>query len=213
MNLFYKGFRSLFKLIFKLLYRHQVFGTENIPKGPAIIAPNHISYLDPPLIGASFPEEVSFLARESLFKKPVIGFLIRQLNSHPVSGSAGDLSSMKMVLKLLGQKKKVIIFPEGIRSHDGQITRVKPGICMLAIRAGAPIIPAFIHGTFEIWPRHRRFPKLRGRTFCVFGRPVYPEEFARFEKKAAQELMAAKVGQEIAKLRDRHPAALILKQK
>lgn len=183
------------------MYRHKTYGIENIPPGPAIIAPNHISFYDPPLIAISCNDPVSFLAKDILFEKWPLGSIIRRLNSHPVSGTAGDLKSMKTILKLLKNKNKVIIFPEGVRTDDGKLSEVKPGVCMLAIRANVPIIPTYIHGTYEIWPRHKLLPRLSGKTRCVFGKPIYPENFRELGKKEAQKQMASTLKESIDSLR------------
>jgi 1-acyl-sn-glycerol-3-phosphate acyltransferase len=204
MTFFYRITHFIFRILFKILYRHQTYGIENIPNGPAIIAPNHISYLDPPLIAVSCPEPVAFLARDTLFKKALFGNSIRKLNAYPVSGKIKDLASIKMILGILKEQKKVIIFPEGIRTHDGNIAEVKPGICMLAMRAGVPIIPTYIAGPYEIWPRQKQFPKLFGRTLCVFGTPIHPQEFASLDKKEAQEAMAIEIKKRIEQLKADH---------
>lgn len=110
---------------------------------------------------------------------------------------------MKVILGVLKKKNKVIIFPEGIRSFNGELTEIKPGICMLAMRADVPIIPVYIKGTFEIWDRSRKFPKLFGRTLCIFGEPIYPEAFKEMDKKSAQEAMAREIKKSILSLREK----------
>ncbi len=172
-------------------------GIENVPEGPVIIAPNHVSFYDPPVIAAVIPEEVHFLARETLFNSPVLGRLLRNLNSYPVSGTHQDLTSFKILCKLLEEKKKVTLFPEGERSPDGTLQPIKSGIGMLAQRCQVPIVPAYIDGAYEVWSRNRRFPKFFGRITCTFGKPIYPSEFAHLPKKEAQAAMAQKVWEEI----------------
>ena len=208
MQLFYRFVHTFTRLIFIFFYRHRAYGIENLIDGPAIIAPNHISFLDPPLVGVSCPEPVAFLAKDTLFKSPLLGIVIRNLNAYPVSGKIKDLSSIKVILGILKENKKVIIFPEGIRTHDGKLSSIKPGICMLAMRAGVPIIPVHIKGTFEIWPRSRSFPKLYGSTKCVFGKPVYPSEYAGLNKKEAQEAMAHEIKKRIEQLSTHEQADL-----
>lgn len=197
MQLFYKFSHTLVRFLFKCLYRHRIYGNDNLIEGPAIIAPNHISFLDPPLVGASYPEPVAFLAKDSLFKKPLLGTMIRNLNAYPVSGKIKDTASIKVILGILKEQKKVIIFPEGIRTHDGKLSSIKPGICMLAMRANVPIIPVHIKGTFEIWPRSRSFPKLWGKTQCVFGEPIHPRSYEGLSKKEAQEKMTLEIKKRI----------------
>ncbi len=201
MNILYSFTKIIFQFVFKLFYRHEAYGIENLVSGPAIIAPNHLSFLDPPLVGASCPEPVAFLAKRSLFTIPVLGWFIRQLNAYPVSGKIKDIASIKMILKILENKQKVVIFPEGLRSCDGKLAHIKPGICMLAQRANTPIIPAYIEGTYKIWKRGRKFPKLRGRTTCIFGKPIYPKDFEMYSKKEAQEKMAQEIKLGIEKIK------------
>lgn len=202
MKLFYHFCRFLFLLQFKILYRHKTFGSENVPNGRAIIAPNHVSFYDPPLIGISCPEEVHFLAKDVLFEGPILGPIIRQLNAFPVSGNAGDLKTIKSLVQLLLSDEKVIIFPEGIRTYDGKLGPIKPGIARIAIRADAPIVPTFIHGTYEIWPRQNSYPKLWGHTLCAFGPPIYPENYQHLEKKEAQQAIADDIKKSLERLHD-----------
>ncbi len=175
------------KCFFKILYRHKVYGKNHFCHQGAIVASNHTSYLDPPVLAISCPEELHFLAKEGLFKNKLFGAFIRALNSHPVKGGAGDIGVLKLTCHLLNEDKKVLMFPEGHRSHTDQLQPLKPGITLLIARSQAAVIPAYIHGTFAIWGARRRWPKLTGRTACVFGSPILWDEFSHLEKKAAQE--------------------------
>jgi len=175
--------------IFKLLYRLQVHGLEHYFRGPAIIAPNHTSYLDPPIVSIAWPEELHFLAKESLFKIPLFGRFIRLLNSHPVHGGAADVTVFKTILKLLSEGKQINVFPEGRRSF-GELASIKPGIGLLLSRSKTAIIPTYIHGADKIWGRERKFPKLWGKIVCIFGSPILWETFASLEKRKAQEAVA-----------------------
>jgi 1-acyl-sn-glycerol-3-phosphate acyltransferase len=202
MKPFYWFARTIYTSYFKLFYKHKVYGLEHIPKGAAIIAPNHVSFLDPPIIGASFPEEVHTLAKATLFNHYGLSWMIRNLNGHPVDGTTQDLSSIKMILQLLQEDKKIVIFPEGIRSSDGKLALIKSGIGMIAQRSHAPIIPVYIHGTYEIWPRTQRFPKLLGKSVCVIGSPIYAETFKKLDRKSAQQAISQAVSDSIQNLRE-----------
>lgn len=201
MKLFYWFTRSIFNAFFYTLYRHQVYGLEHIPKGPAIIAPNHASFFDPPIIAASCPEEVYFLARKSLFEHFFLGTMIKNLNAFPVNMASQDLSAFKLIFRLLQEQKKVVIFPEGIRTLDGDLSKIKPGIGMICMKSRSPVIPVYIHGAFGIWPRNQRLPKITGKTACVFGTPLKWEEFSELDKKSAQEALAKKLYDSIFSLR------------
>lgn len=201
MNFFYRFTLLCFYAFFKIFYRHQVFGSSHFGAGPAIIAPNHASFWDPPIVAASAPEEVYFLARSSLFDNPFLRLIISHLNAYPVTGTAQDLHSFKIICSLLNEQKKMTIFPEGIRTYDGNFSSIKSGVAMLALRCNCPIIPTYIAGTFGAWPRQRRFPRLFGKTACVFGSPIYPQDFLHLHKKEAQVAMTACLCSHLEKLR------------
>lgn len=191
MRFFYSTFKGIFTGTFKLLYRHKIYGIEHFPQGGAIIAPNHASFWDPPVIGVSAPDEVSFLARSTLFG-PVLGPFLRRLNTFPAKGES--LDSIKMITSLLKEGKKVVIFPEGRRSKDGFLGPFKSGIAMIAFRAQCPIVPVYIQGTYSIWDRWHKFPRLSGNTACVFGSPIACEPYLKMgNKKEGQDAMALAV--------------------
>ncbi len=185
MKPFYWIVTRTLKLVFKVFYSHKVYGIENIPPGAAILAPNHTSFLDPPIISVSCPEEIVYLARERLFRRPWFKRLIESLNAYPVTHEGNNLSSFKIVLKFLSENKKVVIFPEGIRSSDGKLQPLKTGVAMIALRADCPVIPVHIAGSYEAWPRTNKYPRLGPKTVCVFGKPFYPSHYSHLAKKEA----------------------------
>lgn len=183
----------------KLFFGLKATGQEHFMKGPALICANHSSYLDPPIIACASPQEIHFLARDSLFKQPLFGWFIRQLNSHPVKPSNADVSAFKTVLSCLKRGEKVLIFPEGGRSLDGEIGPLKEGAAMLSIQGDAPIIPAYIEGAFQAWGRGKK-PKLFNKVSASFGPPIYPSEFAHLPKKEAKEAITKRLEQEMLEL-------------
>lgn len=188
MNPFYAFCFSFTKALFKLFYKHQVLGIENLPSGGAILAPNHVSFLDPPLVGISCNEEVHFLARGTLFKHQPFRFLIQHLNAIPLN-SESPTHIMKKLHHLLLQGQKIVIFPEGHRSFNGTLDPLEKGVALLALKAKCPIIPVLIIGSYEVWPRTKLFPRLRGKTVCIFGKPLYPANYSQLDKKEAIEKM------------------------
>jgi len=201
MKPFYWITRFVIKCLAWLFYRHKVYGLEHFIPGAAILAPNHSSFLDPPLVGISSPEEIAYLARASLFHGKFLGFLLRHLNTYPVEGTTSDLASFKMIFQLLRDKQKVVVFPEGFRTHNGDMSPLKGGIGMLALRSQCPIIPVYIDGSYAIWKRHQRYPKVSGRTTVVFGTPIYSAQFDHLPKKEAQIAIANRVYTSIEGLR------------
>lgn len=200
-NLLYRFTIFLMKGFFKLFYHHQVYGQEHFYEGGALLTSNHTSFYDPPILAISWPEEVHFLARETLFKVPLLGRLISALNSHPVKGTAKDIATFRTIYTLLKEEKKVLLFPEGRRSDDNQLAPFKPGISFLMLRTHKAIIPAYLYGPYEIWNRKRKFPKLWGRTYCIFGTPLLYTDFAHLEKGEAEKAIAEQLHAKILSLK------------
>lgn len=200
---FYWFVTRFLKFCLWIFYRQKVYGIENFHPGKAIIASNHTSFLDPPIISAASPEEAHYLAREGLFRKAYFRWIIVRLNAHPVTDDGTrNLHSFKMILSLLNENKKVVIFPEGIRSYNEELQPLKTGVAMMSLRAEAPIIPAYIHGAYEAWPRTSKFPKPGARIACVFGTPIHPESVSHLDKKHAQEVLTNKLAAAILALRE-----------
>lgn len=186
----------------RLFYRLKIYGLSHFSKGSAVIAANHASLLDPPIVSVSCPEEVHFLAKESLFRVPVLGSLIRKLNSHPVSRNAADAASFRLIIDLLQSGHKVILFPEGNRTPDGHLQPIQRGLAFLVMKARCAIQPVYVHGTFKIWPTGQKIPKLWGRLSCVFGSPIVWEEFEGLEKKEAERRITERMAQALKGLED-----------
>lgn len=193
--------KSLIKGLLRLFYRLEIHVPKEPYVGAAIIAANHTSFLDPPVLGVAWPEEVHFLARKTLFDIPLLGWLIRKCNTHPLKGDVGDVAVFKEMIHLLQEGKKVILFPEGQRSYDDRIADIKPGIALLVSKTRAAIIPAYIFGTFEAWPRTSKFPKLGKKIGCIFGSPLFWESESHLDKKQAQEAFALQVKEALQNLK------------
>lgn len=201
MKWFYRTTTFFLRGFFRLFYRSSIYGVQTPYQGKAILAPNHASFLDPPLIGAAWPEEVHFLARASLFRSRIWRMILTHLNAHPVQGTVQDLESFRLIRQLLEEDKKVVIFPEGERSTTGEMQTIKSGIAMLALRMQCPIIPVYIKGTFEAWPKHSRWPKFGSSIICIFGKPIFPQSSPNMTKKQMQELLTEQVQQQLEELR------------
>ncbi len=193
---------STVRLFFKCFFGLRIYGLGHFRSGPAIIASNHASLYDPPLLSISCPEEVHFLAKGSLFDIPLLGRLIRVLNAHPVLRGASDAHTFKMMIEILKNGKKLILFPEGKRSPDGEIHSLERGLAFLAQKARCGIIPAYLKGTYEAWPKDKKVPKFFGKMACVFGSPIEWEEFENMDKKEAQEKITERTEQAIRRLKE-----------
>jgi len=177
----------------KLFYRFKVYGLERFYPRGAILAANHTSLLDPPLVSISWPEVVHFLARKTLFNNRLFGKFISLLNTHPVSADVGNIQVMKMVVSLLQEGHKVVLFPEGTRSETGELRPIKPGIGLLVSRSKTAVIPVYIHGAYEVWGRRRKFPRLYGKVRVVFGSPITWASIGAEDAKEGQKILAEKL--------------------
>lgn len=156
-----------FPWLFSLWLRWEVFGRENIPAdGPVVIACNHLSLLDPPVLGAAATRQVHFMAKSELFRPSWFGAIIRKLGAFPVRRGAMDRDAIKTGLTILKGKKVLAVFPEGTRSKTGELGRAGGGAFMMAVKMKAKIVPAYIYGTDL--KRHPGWPKVR----VIFGKPM-----------------------------------------
>ena len=148
MGLLYSLSRSVLDGLVWTVSGWQVRGRGNVPpRGGLIVASNHISYGDPPLIGVAAVRELHFLAKEELFRPPVFGPLIRRFNAIPIRRGMADLSGLTKAMDVLKSGGALIVFPEGSRMRDGELHPARPGVGMLAVNSDAAIVPCFISGS------------------------------------------------------------------
>ena len=170
--LYYFG-RALSRLIFNILCRLEVEGLENIPEsGGVILAPNHISHLDPPLVAAAVRRPVYFMAKRELFSVPVLGWIIRRTHAFPVSRGGADRKAIRQAQELLQRGNVLVMFPEGTRSPDGRLQAGELGPAMIAARARVPVVPMAITGANRALPRGSVFfrpAKIRVK----IGNPIF----------------------------------------
>jgi len=166
----------------RILWGLRVEGRENIPPhGAAVVACNHRSLLDPPIVGCTLGREAGFLAKRELFESPLVAALVRSLNSIPIDRSRLSREKMGELADWLDTGRLLVMFPEGTRSKTGELGRPKPGIGVLLARKPVPVIPAWLEGTDS--PFRNLFR--RGRMRIVYGVPhAIPEEAGPSEPRA-----------------------------
>ncbi len=197
MNLSYRLGWSGFRAIFKLYFRWRVLHPERVPlSGPVILASNHASYLDPPLVGSGLPRDINYLARESLFRFPVVGAILRSWNSVPVDRDGGGAKGLKMILDRLLKGGAIILFPEGTRTRDGNLQPARSGIGLTVIKSDAPVVPVRVFGTYEAYGRHMKFPRPR-RITVKYGQPMMFTAL-REEAKTCSKQRLKEIYQEVA---------------
>ena len=200
--LLYRSLKPIAAALMRLGLRLEVRGREHVPpSGPVLLVSNHISVLDPPVIGGAAPRELFFLAKEELFAIPLFGRLIARLNARPVKRDGSDMRALKAALRLLSEGRALLVFPEGTRGTEGELRAGRPGAGMLAVMSGAAVTPVYVTGTGRVLPPGRAIPR-PAKVRVTFGPALHfkaREGEGRKERYAdvAQEMMRA-----IAQLRD-----------
>jgi 1-acyl-sn-glycerol-3-phosphate acyltransferase len=152
-TLIYSCGRVICRIYTTLRLDLKVFDVRHVPqRGGVIIASNHQSNLDPVLIGVRLRRPLSFLAKSELFENPYFGWLIRNLNAYPVRQGEGDIGAVRETIRRLQEGHALNIFPEGTRSHDGEMQPLESGIGLIVRRAGVPVVPAVVDGSFDAMP-------------------------------------------------------------
>ena len=199
----YEFFHYLSSVLHAICFRGEVAGVEHLPvSGGQIIAANHASHLDPFILGAQLPRQVTFFARKTLWKPGFAAWWLNALGVIPVDRDGGsDVGAIKRVLAALKQEQVIIMFPEGTRSPDGRLQPPKPGVGLFACRTQVEVVPARLFGSFEAFDRRGRI-RLGTPVAVVFGKPipaaVYDDPSAGKER---YQLASERIMAEIAKLR------------
>jgi 1-acyl-sn-glycerol-3-phosphate acyltransferase len=204
MHAIYRIGQCSFGFLGATYFRWRIFHPERVPPhGPLILAANHASYFDPPLIGSALTRPISFLARESLFSYAAVAWVLRQLKVVPVDRDGGSAKGLRTILDQLTAGGGIILFPEGTRTHDGRLQPARSGIGLIVIKSQAPVIPIRLTGTFEAYGRHVRWPRPHPIRIKI-GLPV-PVEDLRLEARTASKARTKAIYQEVA---DRIMAAI-----
>lgn len=190
MNLYAFG-KGLVKTVLSPLYRFEIIGAENFPaEGGILLCSNHIHALDPPVVGMTAPRTVHFMAKEELFKAPILGPILPKVNAFPVKRGMSDREALRTALKILKNGDVVGLFPEGTRSTDGVLKKGLSGAGFFALRGNADVMPCAIIGPYKA------FRKVK----VVYGEPIRMEPFR--ERKASVDEVTEAIMSSIQKILD-----------
>jgi len=180
---------------------------DRIPRdGPAIVAANHASNLDPVVLGSTLMprlgRRLQWLGKKELFAWPIVGWIAANGGVHPVDRSTADVEAYRLAKRILDEGHALFVFPEGTRSADGTLQPARDGVAALALRTGAPIIPVGIAGSSGVWPRGQKLPHPGGRVTVRVGEPFRLADVlpASLDRKAAKEPATEEIMRRIAAL-------------
>jgi 1-acyl-sn-glycerol-3-phosphate acyltransferase len=174
--------------------------------GPLILAANHASNLDAPVIGAwlipKLGRRIHWLGKKELFDWPVVGWVAANGGVHPVDRGGADVEAFRLARRILDEGQVLFVFPEGTRSPDGSLQAAHDGLASLALRTGAPIVPIAIAGSSKVWPRGQKLPHPGGRVTVRVGRPFRLADVlpADVERRTAKTLATTAIMERIAEM-------------
>jgi 1-acyl-sn-glycerol-3-phosphate acyltransferase len=205
MRLWYRCIRGFADLVLRVVAEREVHGLERLPtSGPILVAANHGSFWDPPVLGVALPRELHYMAKAELFEVPVFGSLIRSLNAVPIRRGVADLQGIARAREVLAGGGALLVFPEGGRMKDGRLHPARPGLGLLESHARVPIVPVYVSGTNHIRRCVLRLEKVR----ITVGEPLpetlwFPtgESTTPTAGRALYQAIGDRVMQEIALLR------------
>jgi 1-acyl-sn-glycerol-3-phosphate acyltransferase len=187
--------RWCFRIPFWIFWRVRVHRLEKFPAdGPLILLANHQSNMDPMIVGAISPRPINYLAKQSLFDFPPLGWFLGWNDCIPIQRDSNAIGGIKETLKRLKEKERVLIFPEGSRSADGTLQPIKGGFATLARRTKSPLLPLALDGAWQVYPRQAKFPLL-GNIQVVFGDPIPYEQYAALSDDELSALVQEKIAE------------------
>ncbi len=191
---FYRFVQTLVFVFYRIVFRVEIDGLENLPaEGGVVIAPNHASFLDPPLIGCIIPREMTYFAKKELFSVPFVSWFISYANSIPVDRGGYSAGALREFVRRLKGGMVSIIFPEGTRTKTGEFLEPKQGVGMAAVMADVPILPTWIEGSYKAKP-------FRTKIRVHFMPPVNPSDVPAENRKEQYLLVSKRIMYDIINL-------------
>ena len=180
-------------ILSKIFCPCRFIGQQNLPKGSFILASNHISNLDPLILGLSCVRKFGYIAKESLFKNKFFGIILHLVGTFPIKRDSSDAGAIKEALKRLERGTPIIMFPEGTRGGYARFKKVHSGVALIAAKSGVPVIPAYINGSDRVLPQGAKWPR-RHLVKVTIGPPLI------FSEKQSYPAMATQIMKDILAL-------------
>lgn len=180
----YFGTKFLSFLFFPL----KIEGRENVPaKGAFLLACNHVSYLDPMIMGIATGRRLNYMAKDELFHKPILGYVLRSLWAFPVKRNTADKRALRESLARLNKGLPILLFPEGTRHGTPGEKKIEAGVGFLALKANVPVVPVFVDGSQRVLPPGGK-SLIRNKVTVRYGKPIVFPPKTDYER-VAQEVM------------------------
>jgi 1-acyl-sn-glycerol-3-phosphate acyltransferase len=171
-TLTWRASQGLCRIFTTVWFDLKVFDAGNVPStGGVLLVSNHQSFLDPVLVAVRLYRPVSFMARSSLFHNPYFGWLIRNLRAFPIQQGRADVGAMKETIRQLQAGNVLNVFPEGSRTETGELGPIEKGIALIIRKAGVPVVPVAVEGSFRAWPKGRKFFRPHPIR-VIYGKPM-----------------------------------------
>jgi 1-acyl-sn-glycerol-3-phosphate acyltransferase len=187
-DVWYLCVKNTLWVICKVLFRLRIEGRGYEPaKGPFIVAANHASAIDPPIVGMALKHKATYMAKHELLQAPVLGPLLRSIGVFPVRRGEPDRKAIRRSLEILESGGVLVMFPEGTRSIDGRLRAPEPGAAMIALRTGAPVMPVAVINSHRILPKGARRPKMQQVTVRMGPPLAVPKVDGRLDHETLEE--------------------------
>ena len=191
-------------IVFAVYFRLSRKGTENIPtSGAFLLASNHSSHLDPPILAVACNRHLYFLARSTLFKVPLLSLYLKSIGVISIKREGIDRKAFQKCIQTLQGGSSVVVFPEGTRTTDGGLQQAKPGLGMIIKSVpDCPVLPVYIDGTYSSFPKGAIFPKPTKVT-VYFGKPFTIDKYDTNGKNINSRFLSKKIMEEIEKIKEK----------
>ena len=192
------------RLLYRALFRYKVHGIENLPKsGSFIMAPNHVSFLDPPAAGISVPRKMNYLGKKELFSNRYFGWYMRKIRIIPMDRDDIGYGCIKEVIRKIKEGIPIVIFPEGTRGDGISFLEPEPGVAYFALKFDLSVVPTYVKGTEKAFPKNARFIRLKPIS-VFYGKPKKYEMPDGVDKDKAYKEISHEIMEEIGKLKNRY---------
>jgi 1-acyl-sn-glycerol-3-phosphate acyltransferase len=205
MNILYTFFWFVINFVTHVFFRIRIVNRDRLPReGAYILASNHISLADPPILGSTLNRPIHFMAKKELFEIPLFGGMLRIINAFPVDRKGVDRSAIKKAVALLNSNRSVVIFPEGTRGKHGKLLKPQPGIGLIARHCHVPIVPTFMTGSNRLGDCFRG----RENLSVIYGQPIDSDEVKAYDTgKDGYRRLADEIMSRIQKIKDEYELA------